>query len=389
MTSKERVMTALVHKEPDRIPFDLGATVDTSIHYMAFNDLVRYLGKGHLAKDKEDIQFIDIVQSVVQLDSDFIREFKIDARGLVPGGYATKWNDVVKREGDDYLLLDSFGAKWFRPVDGYYFDQKPDSFPLTGISSEADIEAFSWPDLGSPERVKGLREIIKGLGEEYAIVLGDPTGGIFAQGFRLRGYTNFYLDLAGNPSLAAALMDKLTELKLHYWDKVLDEVGDLVDVVMFEDDLGQQDRTLISPQMYRELVKPRHQRLFSFVKEKTSGSARVLLHSDGSIYDLIPDLIEIGVDILNPIQVSCAKMNTHQLKKEFGSDLVFWGAGVDTQGVLAFGSPAEVRDEVKRRIDDLAAGGGFVFATIHNIQPKVPPENIMAMYETLQEYGKY
>lgn len=389
MRSKERVLNTLAHKEPDRIPFDLGATVDTSIHYMAFNDLLCYLGRGHLAKEKEDTRFIDIVQSVMQLDTDFIREFKVDVRGLVPGNYGLEWGDVVHKEGDEHFLIDSFGAKWVRPADGYYFDQKPDSFPLANITSEADIEGFAWPDLGGPERLRGLRKNIEELGEEYAIVMGDPVGGIFAQSFRLRGYTNFYLDLAGNPRLAASLMGKLTDLKINYWDRVLDEAGDLIDVVMFEDDLGQQDRPLISPRMYRELVKTHHQRLFSFIKDKTSGSTRVMLHSDGSIYDIIPDLIEIGLDILNPIQVSSAKMGTGQLKKEFGSDIVFWGGGVDTQGVLVFGSRAEVRDEVRRRIDDLAPGGGFVFAAIHNIQPGVRPENIMVMWETLQKYGKY
>ncbi len=184
-------------------------------------------------------------------------------------------------------------------------------------------------------------------------------------------------------------MDKLTEFKIQYWDKVLDEAGGIIDVALFEDDLGQQNSTMISPKMYRELIKPHHETLISFIKNKTSKPIRIMMHSDGSIYDLIPDLIEIGVDILNPIQISAAKMDSCQLKREFGSELLFWGAGVDTQGVLAFGSVAEVKDDVKRRIDDLAPGGGFVFAAVHNIQPQVPPENIMAMRETLHEYGTY
>ena len=389
MTPKERVLAALQHREPDRVPFDLGSTVDTSIHYIGYNNLLKHMSKEHLIRTKEETRFIDIVQSVVQLDSEIVEALKIDVKGFVPGSYGARWNDVVMTEGKEEFLLDSFGAKWFRPPEGYYFDQKKGSFPLAEITTQAELEAFDWPVLGTSKRAKGLRSIIKELGEQYAIAVGDPVGGIFAQGFRLRGYTNFYLDLASNPSLASSLMDKLTDLKIQYWDKVLDEVGDLVNVVVFEDDLGQQDRTLISPKMYRKLVKPRHERLFSFIKQKTSGSAYVLLHSDGSIYDIIPDLIEAGVDILNPIQVSCAKMDTFVLKKEFGNNLVFWGGGVDTQEVLPFKTPNEVRDEVKKRIDHLAPGGGFVFAAIHNIQPDVPPENIVAMWETLQEYGKY
>ena len=389
MTSKERILATLAHREPDRVPFDLGATVDTSIHYIGYNNLLRYMGKEHLIRPKEEAAFLDIVTGISQIDKEVVDELKIDARGVIPGSYSKKWNDVAEKEGDFEVITDSLGAKWYRPPNGYYFDQKEGSYPLAEMTSAAEIEAHDWPDLGDPKRIAGLREKIEELGQDRAVLLGDPVGGIFALGFRLRGYMNFYLDLAGNPSFACSLLDKFTELKLRYWEAVLNEVGDLIDVAVFEDDLGQQDRTLVSPQMYRELVKPRHQRLFSFIKEKTAGSVKVFLHSDGSIYDVIPDLIEIGVDILNPIQVNAAKMESARLKKEFGDDLVFWGGGVDTQGVLSFGSQDEVRDEAKRRIDDLAPGGGFVFAAIHDIQPDVLPENIMAMWETVQDYGKY
>ena len=169
----------------------------------------------------------------------------------------------------------------------------------------------------------------------------------------------------------------------------LEEIGDLIDIIVQEDDLGQQDRPLMSPQMYRELIKPRHKRIFKYLNENTNEDTYLFLHSDGSIYDLMPDLIEIGVDILNPIQVGAAKMDPQNLKKEFGDQITFWGGGVDTQGVLSFGSPDEVREDVKRRIETFAPGGGYVFATIHNIQPEVPAENIVAMWETLQEFGKY
>jgi uroporphyrinogen decarboxylase len=389
MTPKKRILTALAHKEPDRVPFDLGATALSSIHYAAYNDLVCYLGKVHLVRDKKCTAFMDLVQSIVQVDIDFVKKFKVDARGLIPGSFGVKWDDHVQIEGDDYILIDGFGARWFRPSNGYYFDQRPGSFPLSHVDDRADIITIELPDPYLPDIYEDLKYNVESLGAEYAIVMGDPVGGIFATGFKLRGYDNFYMDLAGNPSMAEGLMEKLTDLKIQYWDRVLDEVGDLIDIALFEDDLGLQDRTMISPKMYRVLIKPHHERLFSFVKHKSSTPIQIMLHSDGSIYDLIPDLIDIGVDILNPIQVSAAKMDTRHLKKEFGSELVFWGAGVDTQGVLAFGSPADVEDEVKRRIDDLAPEGGFVFAAVHNIQPNVSPENIMAMWETLQEYGKY
>ncbi|MBW2369876.1 MAG: hypothetical protein JRH15_18550 [Deltaproteobacteria bacterium] len=258
-----------------------------------------------------------------------------------------------------------------------------------GVDSIDGLKSITWPTLGTPERLVNARDVIKQLGEQYAIVAGDPVGGVFAQGFRMRGYENFYLDLAANPVFACALMDKFTEIKLQYWDAVLSEIGDLVDVVIFEDDLGEQDRPMISPKMYRELVKPRHTELFSMIKKKTDGKVKVLLHTDGSVYDLIPDIIEAGADIINPVQVSCAKMDSKTLKKDFGKDICFWGGAADSQNVLGSGTPDQVSDEVKRRLDDLAPGGGYVCASIHNIQPDVPPENFVAMWETLKAYGKY
>lgn len=386
MTSRERVLTALEHREPDRIPYDLGATVDTGIHHISYRNLLQYMGKGHLIKEEKQTEFMDLATGIVQIDKEIVDELRIDARGII-SCYPPRWEENVKKEGDYEVIVDRLGAKWFRPPGGYYFDQKEGSYPLAGMTSAAEIGDYDWPNPADPERIRGLRERVKGLGEDYAIAIGDPAGGIFALGFRMRGYMNFYLDLAGNPSFACSLLDKFTDLKIQYWDAVLNEVGDLVNVIVYEDDLGQQDRTLTSPEMYRKLVKPRHRRLFSSIRQKISDSTYLFLHSDGSIYDIIPDLIEIGVDILNPVQVNATNMDSRKLKKEFGNEIVFWGGGVDTQGVLSFGTPDEVRDEVKKRIEDFAPGGGFVLSTIHNIQPEVPPANIMAMWETLQSYG--
>ena len=182
-------------------------------------------------------------------------------------------------------------------------------------------------------------------------------------------------------------LERYLEFKLEFWDNLLEQIGDMVDVVCESDDLGTQEATWISKDMYRHLIKPRQKKLFSFIKRRAE--VKVFLHSCGSIYDFIPDLIETGVDILNPIQVSAAKMDTAKLKREFGKDLVFWGGGIDTQKVLPYGTKQEIEDEVKKRIDDLAPGGGFVFATVHNIQEDVPPENIVAMLRALNKYGYY
>jgi uroporphyrinogen decarboxylase len=179
------------------------------------------------------------------------------------------------------------------------------------------------------------------------------------------------------------------EIKMKYWAKALETVGENVMIVSEADDLCGQETTLVSPKMYRELIKPRHTRLFSFIKKTAKTDVKIFYHCCGAVSSLIPDLIESGIDILNPVQVSAAGMDTRELKRLYGNDLVFYGGGVDTQRVLPTGTPAEVRDEVRRRIDDLAPGGGFVFNTVHNIQADVPPENIMAMWEALREFGVY
>ncbi|MGD8749787.1 MAG: uroporphyrinogen decarboxylase family protein [Anaerolineales bacterium] len=200
-------------------------------------------------------------------------------------------------------------------------------------------------------------------------------------------FYELFSDFALNEKLLTALMTKVMELKMAYWEKALAEVGDNVDVIGEADDFAGQLRLLISPSMYRRIAKPLHKKLFDFIHARTK--AKIFFHSCGAIRPVIPDLVEIGVDILNPIQVSAAGMDTAELKREFGKDIVFWGGGVDTQRVLGDGTSQEVRADVRRRIEDLAPGGGFVFATVHNIQGNVPPENIMAMWEILQQYGHY
>jgi len=179
------------------------------------------------------------------------------------------------------------------------------------------------------------------------------------------------------------------EVKMTYWARALELVGTNVMMVSEADDLASQDRCLVSPTLYRKLIKPRHTKLFAFIKRQAQAPVKIFYHSCGAIAALIPDLIESGIDVLNPVQVSAAGMDTKALKKQFGKDLTFYGGGVDTQQVLPRGTPQQVRDEVKRRLDDLAPGGGFIFNTVHNIQADVPAENIMAMWETVREYGVY
>lgn len=385
MDSRARLAAALNHKEPDRVPLDLGGTVDTGIHVEAYRKLWAFR-QGVNTWDGE-ITLFDPLAQLARIDEGLLQELAVDVRGFIPNAPAGK-TMCVRREGRYGVAVDELGMKWVKPHGGYYFDQAQDGHPLASLSSGEELESYHWPKGSEPSRLEGLIASIAAGREKRFTTLGCAFGGVFALGFRMRGYVNFYIDLVRRPTLACALMDRIAELKIEYWEMALERLGDVVDVIVLEDDLGQQDRTLISPEMYRKLVKPRHKKLIDSIKKKAPESY-IFFHSDGSVYDLIPDLIELGVEILNPVQVSAAKMEPKALKKEFGKDLVFWGAGIDTQTTLSFGTPAAIRDEVRRRVDELAPGGGFVFSTIHNVQPEVPPENFMAMWEALQEYGQY
>jgi uroporphyrinogen decarboxylase len=203
----------------------------------------------------------------------------------------------------------------------------------------------------------------------------------------LRGFEDYYMDFAGNTKLLEYFLDKLVDLKMAYWEKALAEGGDYISAIVEADDMAGQNGMLISPRAYRNIVKPRHKKLFDFIKSRTR--AKIFFHSCGAVRKVIPDLIEAGIDILNPVQVSAAGMDSAELKRDFGRELTFWGGAVDPQNVLGSGGVQEVKDDARRRIDDLAPGGGFVFAPVHNIQSNVPPENVVAMWETLRAHGTY
>jgi len=389
LTSRDRILTALKHKEPGYVPYDLGGTSITGIHSIAYQNLLHYLGKDHLLEKEEEAWYYEKLQGLAKIDEEIKQELKVDTRGARFKN-SSAWKFKIKEVEGRKTFTDELGCVWISSKDEYYFDQRPgESHPLVALIKIEDVENYSWPNPRDPARVRDLRTELKKIREAgYAVIIEAPFNGIFSLGFRMRGYSNFYEDLGVNQSLACRLMDKLTDLKINFWDMALEEIGDLVDIIVELDDLGGQDATLISPMMYRKLVKPRHKKLFSFIKKKASNSY-LFFHSDGSLYNIMPDLIEVGVDILNPVQVSAAKMDSARLKREFGDSLSFWGGGVDTQNVLGKATPNEVRSEVKRRINDLAPGGGYIFTAIHNVQADVPPENFMAMWEALQDNKRY
>lgn len=373
MTSRERVLASLRHKEPDRVPIDLGAGT-TGIEVEAYDRLKALLGlKG---------QTKTFVRDHVEVDDPILQQFGIDTRYVRVGGPR---GHRVRIEADN-SYLDIWGVRWQKPASSLYWDMV--AHPIAEPTLEA-LAAYRWPDPHDPGRTDGIRDrarTLSGQGE-YAVVLDNTGFGAFEQGWALRGFENFYMDMVAEPKFAEALIQGVADYQVALYEHVLEEVGPYVDVVMVAEDLGSQDGPLISPETYRRMVKPAQKRVWQFIKSRTD--AKLFLHSCGSVRRFIPDLIEIGVDILNPIQVAAAGMDPKELKREFGNDLTFWGGGCDTQRVLTFGTPDDVEREVRRRIRELAPGGGFVFNQIHNIQPGVPPENVVRMFETVLTHGVY
>jgi uroporphyrinogen decarboxylase len=299
-------------------------------------------------------------------------------------GSPENWKDIWL---DDRTYQDEWGVVRTMPPDAYYYDLI--RAPFAEDATVSAIDRYRWPDPHDPGRYRGLGEKARHLHREtdYAVVV-DLNCAFFLRCCELRGWENFYVDLVANVEFAEALMDRYLAFRLAMAERALQEVGENVDIVVVtSDDLGGTDQTLISPALYRSLIKPRQKQTFDFFRARTN--AKLYYHTDGAIYPLIPDFIELGVDALNPIQVSAAGMgDTRKLKQEFGEKITFWGA-IDTHRVLPYGTPEEVRDEVRRRILDLGPNGGYVVCPVHNIQPEVPPENVVAMYEAAFELGRY
>lgn len=376
MNHRERVLMALDHEEPDRVPLDLGGCV-TSIHEAVYDRLKEFL----------DIEAETIVvhywQRVVLPDEKILREFDIDTRHVYPGIR----RGGPKKELADGSYLDGWGVK--RKLVGYYYDITSDGHPLSGMDME-DLERYNWPDPqdAATSVVDEMEERARYLHEktDYAVVL-DTSLGFFEQSWYMRGFEGFLVDLLSNPQFACKLMSRIADYKIKFNEEILGALGDYVDIVTAGDDLSMQDGPIISPKTYKKYVKPYQKRVFDAVKRKSD--AKIFYHTCGSARIFYQDLSDVGVDIINPIQVSAKDMgNTKELKEEYGDELCFWGA-IDTQRVLPFGTPKDVGQEVRRRIGDLAPGGGYVLCAVHNIQPRVSPENICAMYKAAMKYGKY
>jgi uroporphyrinogen decarboxylase len=379
MNSRQRLAAALNHQEPDRVPIDLGGIV-TGITTRASTGL-----KAALGIDAPNV-VVDRVQQLAQPHDAMLDRLHVDNRYLYLKA-SRDWQDI-ELSHDTYQ--DEFGVKRqaaFAP-DGepLYYDFV--GHPLAHIESVAELAQFDWPDPHDPARYAGLEAAARDLYDntDYGILV-NLIGSLFEFSWYLRGYVGFMQDLMINPDLAGALLDAMLDYQMAMMGEVLDRVGQYVSVVMTGSDLGTQNAPMISPDVYKAVIWPRYKRFWDFIKGKTS--ARIFYHSCGSIVPMIPLLIEGGVDAIHPVQPKATHMGDRtMLKREFGQDITFWG-GFDQQEVLPFGTPDQVREEAKRLLDAFMPGGGYVFAAGHNIQADVPADNILALFDTVYEYGQY
>lgn len=385
MNSRERINKALNFDEADRIPYDLAATTWTGITNTAYQNFLKLKGF-----EREDNEWADVIQQIVIPSEKILEEVGSDVRGVFPLT-SHNWDVYSKLKdcGNYFEYFDEWGFTHHFPKNGYWFSLVKSPLAEVDFSEEGIIENYNWPDAADKRRFVGLREkAIEYRNNDKPVFTKGFCAGLFEMHQRVRGMENAMIDPFMVPENSDKLIGKLADLKIEFWDALLDEVGDVVDIVGEGDDYGTQQSQLIDPEQFRTYYKPHFERVLQFIKKKTP-KVKLMFHSCGNVRPIIPDLIELGVDILNPVHVTAAGMEPVQLKKDFGKDIVFWGGGVDTQDVLPNGTPQQVKDHVKQNIDALAPGGGFVFSTVHNIQAEVPPQNIFAMLEAINESKMY
>jgi uroporphyrinogen decarboxylase len=411
MTSRERILAAIEHREPDKVPIDLGATPSSGISATAYGNLKKHLGvvEGHN-------RIYDVVQQLAQPEDFILKRFRVDAVdiGRSFNQEAASWYDIRLADGQDAQY-----PAWFHPepqADGSFIARSPDGtdvahmpaggtffdqscFPyVDGYPADfrnldeamgkilwAALVHSPWDHANEPDFWQLLRQKTQALRQSTDRALMLVIGcNLFEWGTFLRRMDNFLMDLVADQGRVEALLDALMTRHLAALAKACAAVGDLVDIFRFGDDLGTNNGPFLSPRLYRTLFKPRHTLLCAYVHKHTR--AKTFLHSCGSIHALMPDLIEAGFDIINPVQTTCRNMEPDRLKTDFGKDICFWGGGCDTKSILNLATPAEVKEHVRRRLDMFMPGGGFVFNTVHNILPEVPPGNIVAMFEAVAEF---
>ncbi len=382
MTSRDRVLTVLNHEEPDRVPIVIGVSNATGIKMQPYQRIKRIIGVK--APDKFLYQWPEL--GTAEVDEATMVRLHSDVRGVLDlEPAATRRRNQNRRPHDD--CIDSWGSGQLEVTPGYWF---PGIHPLIDATTVEELENYPyWPDMNDPSRVAHVADDARRLAaqNEYAIMATPWLLFPFERAHAMQGMEAFLLNMAMYPDFARALLEKIAGYCKALMDRFLDELGDNVDIIKIGDDLGTQESLMISPQMYRDLLMPIHADFIEFIKARTS--AKIFFHSCGDVFPLIEDFIDIGVDILNPIQTSSGKMSDlATLKKRFGRNIVFCG-GIDSHRVLPYGSVEEVRQEVRRVIDLLGPGGGTMIGAVHTVMDDVPPENVLAMVDAVEEFGRY
>jgi len=377
MTSRERLLAALQHREPDKVPLDLGGH-QTGIHVRAYRKLIEHL------KLDEPVAIMDPAQQLARPSEEVLRFLEVDTR-YVWGGMFDPPVVLTEVKPGFWGFKDGFGVVWAMPGagpgEGLYCDIV--EHPLAEVPYE-ELEGYPWPSGRAPDAVKGLREHALRIRNEtpYALVSGI-SGVVFEVCWYMRGLRRFYIDMMEDDRYIRAQLEHTFRYWTEYLEDFLGAVGDLLDVICIGDDLAMQSGPIFPPEVYRALVKPYHKRLCEFIRRRTS--AKIHYHSCGAVTEYLKDLIEIGVDIINPVQIAARGMEPAGLKRRFGDRIVFWGGGIDTQHTFPRGTPAEVKAEVARNMAAFKPGGGYVFTSVHNIQADVPLPNLLAFWEAARE----
>lgn len=382
MTSRQRMHAALNHQEPDRVPIDLGGN-QTGIHKFAYQALAKHLGID------DPLSIMDAVQQLAQPCEAVLERFHVDTRYVRAGAAADFKGGVVTQRRNGRLwhdLVDEFGVRWSMPDDQpFYMDIT--HHPLANATID-DVRAYPFPKGDDPGRFVGLRQRALTLKKDtpYAVVSGI-CGVVYEICWYMRGLEQWFMDMLQQPEFCEAMLDRTLKFWLDFTRGFLDEVGDLLDVIMIGDDLTGQKGPLFRPDFYRRIVKPRQKQLVQYIRSRTK--AKIWYHTCGACVEYIPDLLDNGIDILNPVQISAACMDPATLKARFGDRLAFWGGAIDTQHVLPVASPETIREHVRRNLAIWKPGGGYVFNNVHNVQALVPAENIVALFDAAYEFGFY
>ena len=386
MNSRERILKSLNFEEPDRVPLDLAGSTWTGISNKAYQQLLKAWGM-----EAEKANWADVIQQIVVPSDDVLNNLQVDTRGVFPLT-SHNWNVFGQLEdaGKNWSYRDEWNfTHHFPKEDGNWFSIVQHPMEQVDFMLPNLVEDFKWPDAGNKVRFEGLKELaLEFRAQDKIVMTKGLCAGLFEMHQRVRGMENAMLDPMLYAHNSDLLVGKLADLKIEFWDAALDELGEVVDILGEGDDYGTQESQLISPEQFRDYYKPHFTRVLDHIRGK-SPNVKIMFHSCGNVRPIIPDLIEMGVDILNPVHINAMGMEPHQLKKDFGKSLVFWGGGIDTQQVLPGGSEQEIRDQVKANLDALAPGGGYVFCTVHNIQPDVPSANILAMYDAFKKNMTY